>query len=74
MAPDDEEVEIGYDELAARLDEPALVCVNVLARAAFDAARIPRSRHLPVARIPNDARRVLPDPAAETVVYCAGPD
>ena len=64
---------ISREELVARLYDPTLTIVNVLARAAWADKRIPRSLSLPVADIPNRASDVLPDRRADIVVYCASP-
>jgi rhodanese-related sulfurtransferase len=65
--------EISREELAARLGDPSLAIVNVLPREAFEEARIPGSRSLPLADIPARAREVLPDERQEIAVYCGGP-
>lgn len=65
--------QISREELLRRLHDPALTIVNVLARAAWEETRIPRSLSLPVAEIPTRAPLVLPDKSADIVVYCASP-
>ena len=65
--------QISREELVSRLYDPSLTIVNVLARAAYDDARIPRSLSLPVAEIPERAASVLPDRDADIAVYCASP-
>ncbi len=65
--------EISRGELLARLRDPSLTVVDVLPRAAWEEGRIAGSSSLPVAEIPDRARRVLPDPGAEIVLYCASP-
>lgn len=65
--------QISHQELVARLYDPTLTIVNVLARAAWSEQRIPRSLSLPVAEIPERAAIVLPDKDADIVVYCASP-
>jgi rhodanese-related sulfurtransferase len=62
--------EISREELRSRLADPALVVVNVLPREAWRGGRIPRSISLPLADIPDKARRVLPVLGQEIVVYC----
>ena len=65
--------QISRDELVARLHDPTLTIVNVLAREAWAQQRIPGSLSLPVADIPSRASTVLPRRDADIVVYCASP-
>jgi rhodanese-related sulfurtransferase len=65
--------QISRDELVARLHDPSLTIVNVLAREAWKAQRVPGSLSLPVADIPSRAAAVLPDKNADIAVYCASP-
>ena len=65
--------QISREELVSRLHDPSLTIVSVLARAAFEEARIPRSLSLPVAEISERAAMVLPDRHADIAVYCASP-
>jgi len=65
--------QISREELVARLKDPTLTIVNVLAHAAWQEKRIPGSRSLPVADIPERAASVLPDKGADIAVYCASP-
>ena len=65
--------QIHRDELVARLHDPSLTIVNVLAREAWKAQRIPGSLSLPVAEISSRAGIVLPDKNADIAVYCASP-
>ena len=65
--------EISRGELIARLHDPSLTIVNVLAREAWRSQRIPGSLSLPVAEIPSRAAEVLPDKNADIAVYCASP-
>jgi rhodanese-related sulfurtransferase len=65
--------QISREELVARLHDPTLTIVNVLARAAWEEKRIPGSISLPVADIPDRAPSVLPDKRADIAVYCASP-
>lgn len=58
--------------LIARLRDPAVVLVDVLAAESYAAGHLPGALSLPLARIPEDAARVLPDKGREIVVYCAG--
>jgi rhodanese-related sulfurtransferase len=59
--------------MIARLHDPSLTIVNVLAREAWKAQRIPGSLSLPVADIRSRAADVLPDKNADIAVYCASP-
>ena len=65
--------QITREELVARLNDPSLTIVNVLAREAWRGQRIPRSISLPEAEILDRAAVVLPDKSADIVVYCASP-
>ena len=65
--------QISRDEMIARLNDPSLTIVNVLAREAWRSQRIPGSLSLPVADIPSRAADVLPDKNADIAVYCASP-
>lgn len=65
--------QISRGELVARLNDPTLTIVNVLAREAWKAQRIPGSLSLPVADIPTRAAVVLPDKNADIAIYCASP-
>ncbi len=66
-------VQVTLDEIQRRIGDPSLVLVNVLARDAFAAERIPGSRSLPLAELPERAAELLPERDADIVVYCAGP-
>ena len=65
--------QISREELVARLHDPSLTIVNVLARQAWRAQRIPGSLSLPETEIAEQAARVLPDRNADIAVYCASP-
>jgi rhodanese-related sulfurtransferase len=65
--------QISREELVARLHDPSLTIVNVLAREAWRAQRIPGSLSLPETEILEQAARVLPDRTADIAVYCASP-
>lgn len=62
-----------YDDVRHRLGDADFTLVNVLPEAAHELAHIPGSISLPLATIPSRAADVLPDKAADIVVYCAGP-
>ena len=64
---------ISREEILARLQDPAVLLVNVMPKETFEAGHIPRSINLPVAEIEKCTRQVLPDMTREIAVYCAGP-
>ena len=64
---------ISQQEILARLQDPALLLVNVMPKETFEAGHIPRSINLPVAEVEKKARQFLPDPEREIIIYCAGP-
>lgn len=64
---------IAREEILARLQDPALLLVNVMPRETFEAGHIPRSINLSVAEVEKKARQFLPDPEREIIIYCAGP-
>lgn len=64
---------IAREEILARLQDPALLLVNVMPKETFEAGHIPRSINLPLAEVEKCARQVLPDMTGEIAVYCAGP-
>jgi len=59
--------------LLARLRDSTLTIVNVQAREAWRARRIPGSLSLPLAEIGARAGVVLSDRDADIAVYCASP-
>jgi len=67
------DTEFPLEELRRRFDDPALVVVNVLPRAAWEEIRIPGSLSLPLGEVEMRAGQVLPDREGEVVVYCGGP-
>jgi rhodanese-related sulfurtransferase len=73
QSPTERVVEIARGEILRRLGDRSLTLVNVLPRESFLAGRIPGSISLPLAEIPGEARRLLPDRTQELVVYCASP-
>lgn len=64
---------ISHEELLARLEDRALVILNVMPKEIFAAGRIPGSIHLPVAEIEAKAHRRISNLDQEIAVYCAGP-
>ena len=63
--------EISRDELVRRLRDPSLTIVDVLPQASYVEAHVPRAINIPLEQIPDRAREVLPDLAADIAVYCA---
>lgn len=63
--------DITREELLRRLHDPSLTIVDALAQESYEAHHIPGAINLPVAYVQERARKLLPDPAAEIVVYCA---
>jgi rhodanese-related sulfurtransferase len=62
---------ISREELLRRLHDPGLIIVDALPASSYEAGHIPGAINLPAAVIGDLARQLLPDPAAEIVVYCA---
>jgi rhodanese-related sulfurtransferase len=72
-------VQTDVADVAAALDGldqddagPGFVLVDSRGDRAWDAGRVPGAVHLPTARIPGHAARLL-DPAVPVVTYCWGP-
>jgi rhodanese-related sulfurtransferase len=63
--------DISREELLSRLNDPSLTIVDVLPSLSYEARHIPGAINLPVAEVEERAATLLPDPAAEVVVYCA---
>ena len=64
---------ISRDELMARLEDRALVILNVMPKETYADGHIPGSISLPVAEIEAKARALIAKLAQEIAVYCAGP-
>jgi len=64
---------IPLEELRRRFQDPDLVVVSVLPRAAWEESRIPGSISLPLEDIEDHASEVLPDRDREIAVYCGSP-
>ena len=62
--------EISRDELVRRLHDAALTIVDVLPQASYVEAHVPGALSLPLEQLASRARQLLPDSAAEIVVYC----
>jgi len=65
---------ISHEELLARLEDRALVILNVMPRDTFAAGHIPGSINLSMAEIEAQASRRISNLDQEIAVYCAGPD
>ena len=64
---------ISRDELMARLQDRALVIVNVMPKETYADGHIAGSTNLPVAEIEAKAKALISNLAQEIAVYCAGP-
>jgi rhodanese-related sulfurtransferase len=62
--------EISREELRRRLHDSSLTIVDVLPEASYVEGHIPGALSLPLEQLANRAKELLPDPAAEIVVYC----
>jgi len=62
--------EISREELHRRLHDESLTIVDVLPPESYNSAHIPGALSIPLDTLAAQARDVLPDPAAEIVVYC----
>lgn len=63
--------EIGRDELHARLHDPSLTIVDVLAEITYENGHIEGAISLPLADLESRAAEILPDRGADIAVYCA---
>ena len=65
---------IAREALREKIDRgERFVLVETLSPASYDRGHLPGAINLPPDRISELAPRVLPDKAAEIVVYCASP-
>jgi len=64
---------ISRDEIMARVQDRALVILDVTPKEAYAEAHIPGSINLPVAEIESKARQLISNLSQEIAVYCAGP-
>jgi rhodanese-related sulfurtransferase len=71
--PTDEHRGLSHDEVRRRLQDPALLILNVMPKEVYDDGHIPGSINLPVAEIETKARQLIADLNQEIAVYCAGP-
>ena len=62
--------EISQKELQRRLHDSSLTIVDVLPEASYVEAHVPGALSLPLEQLASRARQLLPDAAAEIVVYC----
>jgi len=70
--PTNERRTISREEILTRLQDRALVIVDVTPKEAYADAHIPGSINLPVAEIESKARRLISNLSQEIAVYCAG--
>jgi rhodanese-related sulfurtransferase len=63
--------DISREELRRRLNDPQLSIVDALPRESYAGEHLPGAINLPVAEVRDNARKLLPDPAAEIALYCA---
>ena len=65
---------ISRDELKAKIDGgAAFTLVETLAEVAYQHAHLPGALNLPPDRVRELTPQLLPDKAAEIVVYCSSP-
>ena len=64
---------ISREEILTRLQDRALVIVNVMPKATYDDGHIPGSINLPLADLKAQACRMISNLDQEIAVYCAGP-
>jgi ArsR family transcriptional regulator len=64
---------ISRDELRARLDDRALVILDVMPKETYADGHVPGSINLPLAEIEEKARQLISSLSQEIAVYCAGP-
>ncbi len=62
--------EVSREELQRRLHDLSFTIVDVLPESSYVDAHIPGALNLPLEQLASRARELLPDPAAEIVVYC----
>ena len=63
-------LEISREELRQRLHDPSLTIVDVLPAESYAVEHIPGALSIPLELVGSHARQLLPDRAAEIVVYC----
>lgn len=71
--PTNERRTISREEIVTRLQDRALVILNVMPKETYTDAHIPGSINLPVADIELKARQLISNFNQEIAVYCAGP-
>lgn len=65
---------ISREELKAKIDrKETFALVETLEPAAYEGAHLPGALNLPPGRVRELAPQLLPDKAADIVVYCASP-
>lgn len=63
--------QISREELQTRLRSSSIKLLDVLPAASYAEGHIPGALSLPLERIADEVRALIPDPNAEIVVYCA---
>ena len=63
---------ISREEILARLEDRALVILNVMPKATFADRHIPGSINLPIVDVETRARQLIANFNQEIAVYCAG--
>ena len=65
---------ISRDELKSKIDRKGkFALVETLPRATYDHVHLPGAVNLPLDQVQTLALKLLPDKAAEIIVYCASP-
>jgi rhodanese-related sulfurtransferase len=64
---------ITREELRVLLDRQAVILIEALSSAAYEAGHLPGAINVPGDLSAGLAARLAPDPAATVVVYCSGP-
>lgn len=63
---------ISREEILARLEDRALVILNVMPKETFANCHIPGSINLPIVDVETRARQLIANFNQEIAVYCAG--
>jgi rhodanese-related sulfurtransferase len=67
-------VEVGREELLARMDAGELILVDALGPISYAGGHLPGATNIPPDRVAALAPRRVPSLDTTVVVYCAGPD
>ena len=63
--------QISREELQTRLRSSSIKLLDVMPAASYAEGHIPGALSIPLERIADEVRALIPDPNAEIVVYCA---